>query len=134
MQDNSDRRRSQLWYSTLQVDEYFRMLGGSGCYPGYADWHVPALMTVAMDDYCSNSKLSYEHMVKRLISHRMWEQTDRLPTRALDLIVKTQSMEEDISWFISSVTERYPMSYRPYEKEEWLAFLDERKQLQGAQS
>lgn len=131
MQDNSDRRGSQLWYSTMQVDEYFRMLGGSGCYPGYADWHVPALMIVALDDYCGTSKFSYEHTIKRLISHRMWEQMDQLPARAMELIVKTQPRQEDISGFISLVTERYPMSYTPYEKEEWLAFLEQRKQLQG---
>ena len=43
--DNSDLERT-LWQIAASIDDYFRRLGGSGCYPGYRNWHVPAFIVL----------------------------------------------------------------------------------------
>ena len=129
MQSEDEKRRADLWYATSHADEYFRLLGGSGCYTGYCDWHVPALLTLAMDEFVGNLPLTYEQAVKYLIDHQMWTQTDRLPAKALERVAKYEPTPEDIDWFIARVTERYPMTYSRYEKEEWLRFLERRQQV-----
>jgi len=127
---DDDKRRARLWYATADVDDYFRRLGGSGCYPGYCDWHVPALMTLVLDHYmCHQSQVDerrFEYSVKSLISHRMWEQTDGLPHRTIKLVNELEPTPEDTVWFTDRVTERYPMAYSSYEREGWTDFLEQR--------
>jgi hypothetical protein len=135
---DDDKRRVRLWYATADIDDYFRRLGGSGCYPGYCDWHVPALVTLVLDHYmCHQSHLDqrrFEYAVKDLISYRMWEQTDGLPKRAVELMTKLEPKPEDTDWFINHVTERYPMAYSSKEKEGWADFLEQRRRRQKEQS
>ena len=128
MQPDDERRRSRLWYATADIDDYFRRLGGSGCYSGYWDWHVPALMTLALDHHVSHQNQAdqrhFEYAIKNLISHRMWEETDGLPQRALALVAKHDPTPDDIEWFTHQVTERYPMAYGRHEKDDWKRFLE----------
>jgi hypothetical protein len=131
MESNEEKRRSNIWYATSYIDEYFRLLGGSGCYTGYCDCHVPALLTLAMDEWLGNLPMSYEQAVKFLIDHQMWTLTDQLPAKALERIGQYQPTREDIDWFTKRVTERYPMTYSPNEKKEWLQFLDRRDRVLG---
>ncbi len=138
MTSDDDKRRARLWYATADVDDYFRRLGGSGCYPGYCDWHVPALMTLVLDHYmCHQSQVDerrFEYSVKSLISHRMWEQTDGLPHRAVKLVNEHEPTPEDTVWFTDHVTERYPMAYSSYEREGWADFLEQRHRRLKEQS
>lgn len=138
MTSDDEKRRARLWYATAEVDDYFRRLGGSGCYQGYCDWHVPALMTLTLDNHVNHQnqadKRRFEHAIKDLISHRMWEQTDSLYHRALELVAKLEPRLEDTEWFIDRVTERYPMAYSSYEKEGWADFLEQRRRRQKEQS
>ena len=129
MNSGDENRRSALWYSTTYVDEYFRLLGGSGCYTSYCDCHVPALLTLAMDEWVGNLPIPYEHAVKDLIDHQMWAHTDQLPAKTLERVAKYQPTPEDIEWFTVHVTEHYPMTYGPNEKEEWQSFLNRRRKL-----
>lgn len=122
-----EKHRYKLWYATTQIDEYFRLLGGSGCYQGYCDWHVPALLTLALDQYSGNQEESYERLIKQLISFQMWEQTDGLPQRALELIAKIETLPEDIDWFMNRVSEHYPMSYSSHKKVGWADFIAQRR-------
>jgi hypothetical protein len=134
MESSEEKRRADIWYVTSYIDEYFRLLGGSGCYKGYCDCHVPALFTLAMDEWVGNLPIGYEHAVRYLISNRMWEQTDGLPAKTLDRVGKYQPTPEDIDWFTARVTERYPMKYSPNEEEQWQLFLEGRGQMLNEQS
>ena len=135
---DDEKRRAKLWYATTQIDEYFRLLGGSGCYPGYCDWHVPALLTLALDHDINDQSLTdsyhFEQSIKKLISHLMWEQTDGLPQRAVELINKIKPVPDDVDWFTARVTDRYPMAYSSHEKEGWADFLDQRQRRNQEQS
>lgn len=135
---DDDKRRARLWYATVDIDDYFRRLGGSGCYPGYCDWHVPALMTLALDHHVSHQNQAdqrhFEYAIKNLISHRMWEETDGLPKRAVELVIKLEPKPEDTEWFIDHVTDRYPMAYSSHEKEGWAEFLKQRESRLKEQS
>lgn len=131
MDSANEKRRAKLWYATTQLDEYFRLLGGSGCYLGYCDWHVPALLTLALDHDINDQSLTdsyhFEQSIKKLISHLMWEQTDGLPQRAIELVNKIKPVPDDVDWFTARVTDRYPMAYSSHEKEGWADFLDQRQ-------
>jgi len=129
MASGEEKRRSDLWYATSYVDEYFRLLGGSGCYSGYCDCHVPALFTLAMDEWIGHLPITYEQAVKYLISDRMWEQTDGLPAKTLERVGKYQPRPEDIDWFTTRVTEHYPMKYSSHERDEWQLFLKGRDRM-----
>jgi hypothetical protein len=129
MEHDDDKRRSNLWYATSYVDEYFRLLGGSGCYTGYCDCHVPALFTLAMDEWIGQLSITYEQAVRYLIGDRMWEQTDGLPAKTLERAGKYQPTPEDIDWFTARVTKRYPMKYSSREKEVWQLFLEGRGRI-----
>ncbi|MCD8503488.1 MAG: hypothetical protein LRY56_09400 [Burkholderiaceae bacterium] len=138
MHSNDDKRRAKLWFATSEIDEYFRLLGGSGCYTGYSDWHVPALLTLAFDYQISDQSQAdqnrFEYSVRDLISHRMWEHTDGLPQRAVELVTKLKPTPEDTVWFTDRVSERYPMAYGSYEKEGWADFLEQRQYRKMEQS
>jgi len=129
MESAEEKRRLDIWYGTTYVDEYFRLLGGSGCYTSYCDCHVPALFTLAMDEWVGNLPIPYEHVVKDLIDHQMWTHTDQLPAQTLERVAKYQPRPEDIEWFTARVTERYPMTYGLNEKEVWQSFLSRRRKL-----
>jgi len=129
MNSVDEKRRSSLWYATGYIDEYFRLLGGSVCYMGYFDCHVPALFTLAMDEWVGNLHISYEQAVNQLICYQMWSQTDQLPLKVLERVGKYHPTPEDIDLFTVRVTERYPMFYSPYEKENWQRFLEGRGNL-----
>ena len=135
---DDEKRRAKLWYATTQIDEYFRLLGGSGCYSGYCDWHVPALLTLALDHDINDQSLTdsyhFEQSIKKLISHLMWEQTDGLPQRAVELVNKIKPVPDDVDWFTARVTDRYPMAYSSHEKEGWADFLDQRQRRNQEQS
>lgn len=115
----------------LQIDEYFRLLGGSGCYPSFCDWHVPALLILTLDyqssDHSQAGQLCFEYCVRRLISERMWEQTDGLPQRAVELVSKLEPRPRDTEWLIAEANDRYPMTYSAHEKAGWDAFLKQRE-------
>lgn len=138
MDSANEKRSAKLWYATTQIDEYFRLLGGSGCYSGYCDWHVPALLTLALDHDINDQSLTdsyhFEQSIKKLISHLMWEQTDGLPQRAVELINKIKPVPDDVDWFTARVTDRYPMAYSSHEKEGWADFLDQRQRRNQEQS
>jgi|GEM_PF-2931225 len=127
MNSADETRRAKLWFATTQIDEYFRRLGGSGCYPGYCDWHVPALLTLALDQNISGRVHHQEQSVKELISPHMLEKTDGLPQTAVDLVAKLEPTSEDIEWFITRVTDHYPMTYCSHEIVGWAEFLDQRQ-------
>jgi hypothetical protein len=81
-----------------------------------------------MDEWVGNLPMSCEQAVKFLIDNQMWTLTDQLPAKALERIGQYQPTHEDIDWFTKRVTERYPMTCSPNEKEQWQQFLDRRDQ------
>lgn len=108
MELDDEKRRSNLWYATSYVDEYFRLLG--------------------------NLPIPYEYAVKDLIDFQIWEQTDGLPAKTLERVGKYQPTAEDMDWFTVRVTKHYPMTYNHYEKEEWQQFLERRLTLLNTDS
>ena len=64
-----------------EIDEYFHLMGGAGCYPGFSDWHVPALLLlllVGVDPTKEDFLSSYD---SHTLSPRMWRETDGLPSK-----------------------------------------------------
>lgn len=64
-----------------EIDEYFHLMGGAGCYPGFSDWHVPALLLlllVGVDPTKEEFLSSYD---SRTLSPSMWRETDGLPSK-----------------------------------------------------
>lgn len=64
-----------------EIDEYFHLMGGAGCYPGFSDWHVPALLLlllVGVDPTKEEFLSSYD---SRTLSPNMWRETDGLPSK-----------------------------------------------------
>ena len=125
---------AKLWQVTAEVDDYFRRLGGSGCYPGYCDWHVPALVLLAIDQLVMTDEKQYEFAVRNLISHSMWEKTGGLPTRAINLINVGEFTSDSMAWYVDYVSARYPMKYSSREKDGWKNFLHDRELLLNEQS
>lgn len=60
-----------LWTITGSIDDYFRRLGGSGRYPGYMNWHVPAFILLTIYDNDKSNDIS--RLVCTLISSRIEE-------------------------------------------------------------
>lgn len=64
-----------------EIDEYFHLMGGAGCYPGFSDWHVPALLLlllVGVDPTKEDFLSSYD---LRTLSPGMWRETDGFPSK-----------------------------------------------------
>jgi hypothetical protein len=68
--------RIQLAY----IDDYFHSLGGSGCYPGFSDWHVPALLLLLLVGVNPTREEFLSSPDSYTLSPRMWRETDGLPS------------------------------------------------------
>lgn len=79
MKSNENRDLDQLWMLTGEADEYFRKLGGSGRYPGFAEWHVPALILLLLSGVDPRQGGFLESQDSHEISARLWRETDGLP-------------------------------------------------------
>lgn len=70
-----------------EIDEYFHLMGGAGCYPGFSDWHVPALLLLLLVGVDPTSEEFLSSPDSHTLSRRMWRETDGLPgkiSRRLD--------------------------------------------------
>ncbi len=70
-----------------EIDEYFHLMGGAGCYPGFSDWHVPALLLLLLVGVNPTSEAFLSSPDSHTLSPQMWRDTDGLPgkiSRKLD--------------------------------------------------
>lgn len=79
MKSNGIRNVGQLWMLTGEADEYFRKLGGSGRYSGFAEWHVPALILLLLSGVDPSQDGFFDSQDSYEISARLWRETDGLP-------------------------------------------------------
>lgn len=126
--DTSANKALELWTATGHIDDYFRRLGGAGQYPGYKNWHAPALMIIAVDQLLSEAKMDYEHSVVDMISPRMWFETDNRPHEAMILVTKINPSREDVSAFINETTGAISRKLSVDEQDGWNRFLTLREQ------
>jgi hypothetical protein len=105
---------------------------GAGCYPGYRDWHVPALIVLAVEQLLFDEKRSYKQSVVDMISPRMWFETDNRPQEAMVLVTKINPSGEDVNAFINETTEAISRKLSLDEEDGWNRFMtlrDQRKIL-----
>lgn len=64
-----------------EIDEYFHLMGGAGCYPGFSDWHVPALLLLLLVGVDPTKKEFLSSYDSHTLSLSMWRETDGLPSK-----------------------------------------------------
>ena len=106
-----------------EIDEYFHLMGGAGCYPGFSDWHVPALLLlllVGMDPTKEDFLSTYD---SHTLSPRMWRETDGLPTKIFIKLNGFKLSPQQFELYVKLQTERIARKLGAREILEWSNFL-----------
>ncbi len=106
-----------------EIDEYFHLMGGAGCYPGFSDWHVPALLLLLLVGVDPTSEEFFSSPDSHTLSPRMWRDTDGLPgkiSRKLDGF-KLNPLQFEL--YLKLQTERIAKKLGAREILEWSNFL-----------
>lgn len=106
-----------------EIDEYFHLMGGAGCYPGFSDWHVPALLLlllVGVDPTREEFLSSYD---SNTLSPRMWRETDGLPSKIFRKLNGFKLSPLQFELFLKLETERVARKKGAREILEWSNFL-----------
>lgn len=116
-----------LFRLTAEADEYFRLMGGAGCYAGYRDWHVPALMILLLTG-CDPDTPDFLHTEESFqIAPDLWRKTDGLPKK---ISLKLEGLEfnpELFDEFIHSSTNYICRLHNTRELLGWAEFLTENR-------
>jgi hypothetical protein len=106
-----------------EIDEYFHLMGGAGCYPGFSDWHVPALLLlllVGVDPTREEFLSSYD---SNTLSPRMWRETDGLPSKIFRKLNGFELSPLQFELYLKLETERVARKKGAREILEWSNFL-----------
>lgn len=106
-----------------EIDEYFHLMGGAGCYPGFSDWHVPALLLlllVGVDPTKEDFLSTYD---SHTLSPRMWRETDGLPTKIFIKLNGFKLSPQQFELYLKLQTERIARKLGAREILEWSNFL-----------
>ena len=106
-----------------EIDEYFHLMGGAGCYPGFSNWHVPALLLlllVGVDPTKEDFLSSYD---SHTLSPRMWRETDGLPTRIFRKLEGFKLNALQFESYLKLQTERVSQKLGAREILAWSNFL-----------
>jgi hypothetical protein len=111
-----------LWQALSETSDYFSLLGGSGRYSGFHEYHIPALVFILA---LENTGLRRDRRsgLRELIPERMWTETDDLVDR-IDTILKrlTTTDREALPGFVNYVKTRYRDS-SPDDSDRWVRFV-----------
>lgn len=118
-----DDAQNRLWFVTGEIDDYFRRLGCAGYQPGYQNWHVAALLLLAITHRNDTYRHHFETSVRGLISDWMWEQTNGLPARVIALIGSMTVTDRDLAHYTADIATRRSFRYGSNEREGWTIFL-----------
>lgn len=112
-----------LWNACSETEDYFSRLGGSGRYPGFNEYHIPALVLIlALEKIEPNG--SPNDALRRLLPERMWNETDGLPCRVSKTLNKLVSAElGSLREFVEYVNNSYQET-APNELVFWRDFLE----------
>ncbi len=106
-----------------EIDEYFHLMGGAGCYPGFSDWHVPALLLlllVGVDPTKEDFLSTYD---SHTLSPRMWRETDGLPTKIFIKLNGFKLSPQQFELYLKLQTERVARKLGAREILAWSNFL-----------
>lgn len=106
-----------------EIDEYFHLMGGAGCYPGFSDWHAPALLLlllVGVDPTKEDFLSTYD---SHTLSPRMWRETDGLPTKIFIKLNGFKLSPQQFELYVKLQTERIARKLGAREILEWSNFL-----------
>jgi hypothetical protein len=81
------------------IEDYFRRLGGQGCYLGYQDWHSPALIICLL----LNINIAFN------IHPSMVNETNQLPVRIkedLNQILIDKNQIDEFMLFVKKILEK----------------------------
>jgi hypothetical protein len=110
-----------------EIDEYFHQMGGARCYPGFSDWHVPALLLlllVGVDPTREEFLSSYE---SHTLSPRMWRETDGLPSKIFRKLDSFKLSPLQFELYLKLQTERFAREKGAREILAWSNFLAENR-------
>lgn len=119
----------RLWSLTGEADDYFRRLGGAGCYSGYADWHPPALVILLL---CGADPTKDDFMRSReacLLPRAMWESTDELPKLMQSRLKNFKLDSRTLDEYLRKITKNICEHNRIDDLLGWSKFLTESKFL-----
>lgn len=117
-----DNAQSQLWFVTGEIDDYFRRLGCAGYQPGYQNWHVAALVLLALKHRDPFEQQSFELAVRDSISDWMWDHTNGLPARVMRLITSLNVSARDLERYTGDIALRRSFRDGTNERQGWEHF------------
>jgi hypothetical protein len=106
-----------------EIDEYFHLMGGAGCYPGFSDWHVPALLLLLLVGVDPTSEEFLSSPDSYTLSPRMWRETDGLPGKIFKKLDGFKLSPMQFELYLKLQTERVSQKLGAREILEWSNFL-----------
>jgi hypothetical protein len=106
-----------------EIDEYFHLMGGAGCYPGFSDWHIPALLLLLLVGVNPTSKEFLSSPDSHTLSPRMWRETDGLPSKIFRKLDSFKLSSLQFELYLKLQTERVAQNKGAREILEWSNFL-----------
>ena len=103
---------NNLYRSTDDVQDYFRVLGGSNQYSGFMNWHIPAFVLLI-----NHSKAESE-----ILPSAIWRNTQELQETTKSRLLSNPPSPEDITDFINQTTRGASKFKDKRESLEWLEF------------
>lgn len=114
-----------LWKMLVDIDEYFHLMGGAGCYPGFSDWHVPALLLLLLVGVDPTSEEFLSSPDSYSLSPRMWRETDGLPGKIFRRLDGFKLSPIQFELYLKLQTERVSQKLGAREILGWSNFLTE---------
>ncbi len=108
-----------------EIDEYFHLMGGVGCYPGFSEWHVPALLLLLLVGVDPTREEFLSGPDSHMLSPRMWRETDGLPSKVFKRLDGFVLSPMQFELYLKLQTERITKKLGAREILEWSNFLAE---------
>jgi hypothetical protein len=117
--------KDEVFFQRLlsEIDEYFHLMGGAGCYPGFSDWHVPALLLLLLVGVDPTSEEFLSSPDSYTLSPRMWRETDGLPGKIFKKLDGFKLSPMQFELYLKLQTERVSQKLGAREILEWSNFL-----------
>jgi hypothetical protein len=112
-----------LWTLLADIDEYFHLMGGAGCYPGFSNWHAPALLLLLLVGVNPTREDFFSSPDSYALSPRMWRETDELPVKIFRRLDGFKLSPMQFEWYLKLQTERVAQKLGAREILEWSNFL-----------
>ncbi len=114
-----------LWMLLGDIDEYFRLMGGAGCYPGFSNWHAPALLLLLLVGVDPTREDFFSSPDSYVLSPKMWRETDGMPVKIFRRLDGFKLSPMQFELYLKLQTERVAQKLGAREILDWSNFLAE---------